>query len=480
MSTITATAPVAGPRSDFPTWLPPMLVKELRQGLRTRGFVGAFIVFQLLMVLMMIATVTSASMGNEAARASTAQTVNAFFWTLLSVQLLIVTPARALGSLQTEADSRTLDLLLLTRLSAWRIVFGKWASLLAQAALLLVAMLPYGIVRYFGGSVDLVSDAGLCAALLGGCAVVTAAGLWASGLPKLIRIAVPVVAIFFGQIWQNMFRSTSVLFAGSAPVLWYLDGALVLVFFLVTAVRRIAPPAENHVLLARGLPLLALVPVPLWALGGATAAASAQWSFAAIFLAVVCAIELASVRVPMAAHWRGWARRGLWGRCVGRVALPGWSSAMLYALVAAALVAFATTQPGVVPLGEIARYVWLVVLALVALLFPVIALSLAEKAAAKTPGGIYVLVFGGMSTFGAIAAGMSSMFPVRYTGFETFARVLPVSGFWLSMGKDGPSTEVVVGQAAFALIVFVIAVMQSRTYWKQLALFEARSRTTTP
>ena len=263
----TAATPTPAPRADFPTWLPPMLVKELRQGLRTRGFVGAFVVFQLLMALMMIGTVTSAALGNAGARAATAATVNAFFWTMLGVQLLAVTPARALGSLQSETDSRTLDLLLLTRLSAWRIVVGKWASLLAQAVLLLVAMLPYGIVRYFGGSVDLVDDAVVCAALLGGCAVVTAAGLWASGLPKIIRIAVPVVAIFFGQVWQQMFRTTSGLFAGGAWELWCLNGALVMVFFLVTAVRRIAPPAESHVLLARGLPLLALAPVPLWRRG---------------------------------------------------------------------------------------------------------------------------------------------------------------------------------------------------------------------
>ena len=37
---------------DFPGWLPPMLVKELRQGLRTRGFIGTLMSFQLLMLIL--------------------------------------------------------------------------------------------------------------------------------------------------------------------------------------------------------------------------------------------------------------------------------------------------------------------------------------------------------------------------------------------------------------------------------------------
>ena len=45
-----AAAPVAPAASivarDFPGWLPPMLVKELRQGLRTRGFVSTLVGFQ--------------------------------------------------------------------------------------------------------------------------------------------------------------------------------------------------------------------------------------------------------------------------------------------------------------------------------------------------------------------------------------------------------------------------------------------------
>src|SRR3954469_2638167 len=114
-----APLPVPVKRGDFPTWLPAMLVKELRQGLRTRGFVGAFIVFQVIMVLLMVGTVFGSIFGSGMPQAVIANTITNFFWSLLGAQLLIATPARALGTLQVELDSRGLDLLVLTRLTAW-------------------------------------------------------------------------------------------------------------------------------------------------------------------------------------------------------------------------------------------------------------------------------------------------------------------------------------------------------------------------
>src|SRR5882724_4477643 len=120
MSAIAAAAPLSPPDSilsrDFPGWLSPMLVKELRQGLRTRGFVGALVIFQIVMLVLMLAALASQTAQNPTARMSGAGITGAFFWAVISVQLLIVTPFRALGGLQHEVESRTLDLLLLTRL----------------------------------------------------------------------------------------------------------------------------------------------------------------------------------------------------------------------------------------------------------------------------------------------------------------------------------------------------------------------------
>src|SRR5688500_7075910 len=118
MITGTATPPISPAPSasivarDFPGWLPPMLVKELRQGLRTRGFVGTLVGFQVLMlILTLIALGTQNAVTPSARMAGAALT--GFFWIVLAVQLIFVTPSRALGGLQLEVDAKTLDLLML-------------------------------------------------------------------------------------------------------------------------------------------------------------------------------------------------------------------------------------------------------------------------------------------------------------------------------------------------------------------------------
>ncbi len=483
MSTVpvTPTIPPPRPQIDFPTWLPAMLVKELRQGLRTRGFVGTFVAFQILMALLMMGAAVGSDAMAPGARAGTATAVNGFFWTLLTVQLLVVTPARALGSLQSEIEARSLDLLMLTRLSAWRIVFGKWASLVAQSGLLLVAMLPYGIVRYYAGSVDLVSDAGTCLALLGACAVLTAAGLWSSGTSKLVRVLLVIAMVIGTNVWRAVATGSSAFltspFRGMDPTTLGFDGALTLAFFLVAAVRRIAPPAENHAFFARVLPLIAMLPVPLWALAGHATVAGGQFFFAGCFTLLVCATELGSVRTPMVVHLRPWLARGGLAHFVGRFALPGWPSALIYMIVALAAPTLGLMAvPGVVPPHLVMRVAWLGLLALGALTFPVAALAVFERSAARSAGSVYGLVLGGMSVFGAIAAALAAGLPLRYGWIKDFARLLPVSGFWLSLGDTelSDSTMIVQGGLIFAALGF--AWWQSHAYWQNLALIESRER----
>src|SRR5215216_7859438 len=257
----------------FAWWLPPMLVKELRQGLSMPGFVGAFLAFQTFMVLLLSASIIAVPSARPADRAAAVTSIDTFFWTLLGMLLLVVTPGRALVGLRAEIDARTLDLLVLTRLSAWQIVLGKWASLVAQAALMLMAMLPYGIIRYFGGSVSLRSDALDCLLMLGGCAVLTAVALWASLLPRLAVAAVILVVAanqftggvgFLGMSLPLIPTASLFSLVSKNLSLFLLGGLAVMAFGLVAAVRRIAPPAENYSPLARGLALLTFLPVPFF------------------------------------------------------------------------------------------------------------------------------------------------------------------------------------------------------------------------
>ncbi len=480
-------------RADFPSWLPATLVKELRQGLRTRGFVGSFVVFQVLMAILMMTVAAESFVGNPAVRAASFNTANAVFWVILTLQLLVFTPMRALGSLQLEVTSRTIDLLMLTRLDAWRIVTGKWSSLVAQSTLLLIAMLPYGIVRYFAGSVDLVDDAIRCAALLGGGALLTAAGLWGAGMGKLFRLLGSAAGVIFAMSSSSIFsalRRPGSPFAGfgsmsgaTAGLLW-LDGALLLVFFLVAAVRNIAPRAENHTLLTRLLPLVALLPVPIATLlVGGSPAISGQLTVAGIFLLLICACELACVELPLLVHFRAALRRSSVPRLFLRMTLPGWPSALLYAvfatmlwLVCAAALGFRSTSLALS--ASVAQFIWIAVLALGALAFPSLVLSLLRRPP-RGAAGVYFAILataGGLMPIGYAFAEMSPKFEI----IKTVAGVFPVASLISTLTNQDLGSGQIMGQAILAVAVIVAAAWQTRPYWAHLALLEARDRQSSP
>ena len=135
-----------------------MLVKELRQGMRTNLFSVAFILLQALMVLSLLAGL--ADPGSWAA--------SGFFWFFVVVILLVIQPLRGINALSSEYLLNTMDLIQLTKLDAWRITFGKWTALNAQTLLFVTGVLPYLVMRYFLGNVNFVIDlAGLFFLTLG-------------------------------------------------------------------------------------------------------------------------------------------------------------------------------------------------------------------------------------------------------------------------------------------------------------------------
>ncbi len=116
-------------------------------------------------------------------------------WFVACAVILVIIPARGLAALRCEAGTNT-ELLLAARLSTWRIVGGKWLVLCAQGWLVLVSLLPYFIVRYFMGGMDIMANLVAIIYLIAGNATVTAICIGASGYPgNLARITVAVVAL---------------------------------------------------------------------------------------------------------------------------------------------------------------------------------------------------------------------------------------------------------------------------------------------
>lgn len=480
----TALATSDAPRFDFPTWLPPMLVKELRQGLRTRGFVASLIIFQCVMAI----TFMWALAAEDRTGISTAE---GFFWGLLGTALLVVTPLRALAALRTELDTRTIDLLLLTRLTSWRIVLGKWVSLMMQALLLVATMLPYAVVRYFFGAVDLVRDLGVIGMLMLGCGMFTAAALWVSGLPKITRILLLVGGLFLvpntlGLLFRG--RLGGSFFGGGGVDDWQVWVMLVLgagvgmFFCLVHAVRWIAPPAENHASAARLVSLVPLVPVVVFLLFSASEAATRQLVVAALGIAVAAMLELMKPGAVMATHLRG-VRGGVVGRAWVRwLGLPGWPSAVLYLVVAIGLVfglSLWTPHGGSSALGW-HKDGWLLALGGCALVTPALLLSFIPSVE-KSAGAIYFVL---QASFGIVAAVAGNHMlggaahPVA-KALDGIAHCLPITSFWLTLvnadNASAWSVPLVAAQAVMMSGVAAMAWWRGREYWHDVRVLVAET-----
>lgn len=490
--TISTTAapvlPAPPPRFDFPTWLPPMLVKELRQGLRQRGFVAGLIAAQTVLLIVFI-TGFATDTGNGSARGM----IDGVFWCTMFGTLLLNPPLRAVGGLSAELDARTMDLLLLTRLDAWRIVWGKWVSLMAQTLLMLVALLPYAVVRYFFGSVDLVTDFEVIVTMLGGGAVATGLGLWISGLPRALRVLATLAAGFFGLMGMGTIVGGGLVRGGfsgggfivtasasSIPLwltwlIWLWAGALLLGYTLMMAVRWFAPPAENHAIGPRLVPLALALPAGVLAMIGSpdeAAGYAGGWMF--VFVAVA-AIELAGTREVMSIHLRGWLGRAGLRRVAGALFLPGWPSASAWLAVMLGLVAAAwcVTDMAVIRDLHADKVAWLLVLAWSGLVFPILLVSLVPTVG-RISGILYFVLHGLLGIFAAMAGsdGLGRMAPTPMRVLDWISHAVPTTSFWhaaFEFEKPSQLPAVEFGQALGVSVTLALMLWMARPYWARVA-----------
>jgi len=499
MNAVSASAapasPAPPPRLDFPGWLPPMLVKELRQGLRQRGFVGGLIAAQATLVIMFSIGFATDVGGGGSSRGM----IDGFFWSAIFATLILLAPLRALTALSAELEARTMDLLLLTRLDAWRIVWGKWVSLTAQSLLLTFALLPYAVVRYFFGSVDILQDLAIITYLFAAGGVFTAAALWASGMNRVVRLLIVIGMIMasfsaFGSILGRSFilGSGSIIHSSGTVPLWLGLACLVWVtlvviaYFLMMAVRWFAPLAENHAIGPRLVPFALALPIAFLAMAsGGRDIKQAVFPWLAV-CGLIAAIELANAREVLAVHLRGLLGRGGAWRVVGPAFLPGWPSAALWlALFLAAVGAIW----GVADMGTArdlhwGTALWLAGLAWSGLVFPAVLVALVPTAR-RVAGVLYFLLHALLGIFGMMAGSDALTYkaPAMMKALDWISHAVPTTGFWHAINEvDRPSElpAVALGQALGVAVTLGLMLFTSRAYWRHVsALRASRTQATT-
>lgn len=448
-------------RPDYPSFLPPMLVKELRQVMRTKGFIAVFLGIHVIMLLVLVLALLT----RDVQTADYFSVLNGLFWGLLTVVLLIITPMRGAATLNTELENKSIDLLLLTQLSARRIVLGKWGSLLGTGLLFATSLLPYGILRYFFGPVDFLEDLLAVLALVLGGATLTALSVWSSGQNKVVRILIPILAVISLQTSTVGFFVSRSIRTGGVPMnssgfpsllsmdFFYMSlcALVLLVFFLLHGARRITPPAVNDAIPIRLLPLLGIITAIILSL---SMRPQVPMFFALIFFVLVIGIEVAQSRELMPVHWRYWMKRGPLLRSAGLMLLPGWLSASLYAAVVltlcAALGCFDKFRPSG-PKVDYATFTWWLALAWQALVFPAALLAMLPASARKWGGaGLYFIIQGLLGILAIFATNVNVvLYPNLKSSLLLLGNILPGSSFWLTsstMAQMAIATHFLIGQ----------------------------------
>jgi hypothetical protein len=339
---------------DFPDRLSPMLVKELRQGMRTKSFVGVFLALQIILGIILL------SAGAAAASDDAGETISNIIFIFFSIAVLIIQPMRGITALSSEVKGNTIDMMVLTRLSAWRIVTGKWASIVSQSALLLVTIIPYLILRYFFGGMNLIGEIVFLAVLFLSSAALTAVTVGLSASPSVIlRALLPMVGLPFG-VFSLLIGLMSGGLGGSISTFFslatdesriftsiYLAVCAYYGFFMLSiGTSLIAPYAENHSTLRR---LISLVVTIIAAVLGSMSFCDEKVLpfLLTLVLLPVFAISLSEFAPLSAPTYQIFAKRGLMGQLAGFFFFPGWASGFFFcsALVGISTLPFLINQP---------------------------------------------------------------------------------------------------------------------------------------
>jgi len=327
-------SPVAG-AFDFPCFFTPMLVKELRQGFRSLTFTALFIGFQLLLSFVLLAYTALSSSSNDVGTLASKIIIGIYAFALLVAQ-----PLRGANALASEINDNTIDLMVLTRLSAWKIAFGKWVSLVSQSALLAITVLPYLILRYFLGGMKLFPELLLVVLILFISASLTACSVGLSALKSLIirglvslgsafAISAFIINIIEGYTFNSLLN---VLSFPESEIKWLLLGFIFVLTYggwtmLDFGASLIAPLSENRASLRR---LIYLV-IPIGALIAncfidSPSGHMAMFIIALIFTAPLVFITYTETPYVAPRVYKPFVAKGSFGKFAGRFLYPGWST----------------------------------------------------------------------------------------------------------------------------------------------------------
>ncbi|MFT4177232.1 MAG: hypothetical protein QM627_11325 [Luteolibacter sp.] len=329
--------------SDFPDHISPMLVKELRQGLRSKAFVIPFLVFQGLMLFILLTTASAADGDNAGS------IISNIILTFFGFAALFFQPLRGNTAINSEIKANTMEVMSLTRLDTTRIVLGKWFSIVSQTALLLVSVIPYLVLRYFFGGMNIFGEMMILGLLFITSTFLTAFTVGLSASKFRIANFVPIVLIFliFGQLPRYVFSGSSASGFMEIASFEHPDSFLILGGYLLIGsylaacclnfgITMIAPPAENHSSVMRFVAIVLTLVISGLAF---TDLINPQFYFLLYFLVLAPAF-LRALNEPshlLPPICQPFVKRGILGKLASRILYPGWPAGVYFTVLLSAI-----------------------------------------------------------------------------------------------------------------------------------------------
>jgi hypothetical protein len=310
----------------------PIVVKEVRQSLKSRQFTIAFgltliaaISWTLIAISLMVPRIYYTPAG--------VQLLTGFFC-ILQFPLMIIIPFSAFRSLTTETEDSTFELLSISALSAWQIVMGKMMSALLQALLYLSALAPCIVLTYLLRGVSLDSILFVLGLTVTFSVIETALALLLAAVSRArILQAGATVLLLIGLIigffsWTTMIVNGALVGLSNMPKEFYIGVfgfATVLLVALDLVLRSAAAaidfPSENHSTPLRKRVLLLVGLILFWSTFAVVASREEEFAFVFLVCAFIVCMFIGSLMTGELGIISPRARRSLPKTFAGRVFL---------------------------------------------------------------------------------------------------------------------------------------------------------------
>lgn len=184
-----------------------MVVKELQQGMRRASFVYPFLITQILSIAAMATEIVTASM----MRADYVGVMNlgllvqcGLFWNVIGAMCGVIMPLAGLVLMGQEVEEGNHELLLLTMLERWSVVRGKFMVLWSVSLLSVLSVLPYVVLRYLVGGMEILQELACLLTVMGLAAVTSSAAIGASSFRGVGARALVFAILMVGFLLSGM------------------------------------------------------------------------------------------------------------------------------------------------------------------------------------------------------------------------------------------------------------------------------------